>query len=68
MSLGQAHKIEFSTDIEGYIFIFTADFYLLNQSNQNRLIAFPSFFTIRQDNPQLQFIRRNGCEVFGKPL
>lgn len=53
MSPGQAHKIEFSNDIEGYIFIFTAEFYLINQSNQNRLIEFPFFFTIRQDNPPL---------------
>lgn len=53
MSPGQAHKIEFSNDIEGYIFIFTAEFYLINQSNQNRLIEFPFFFTIRQDNSPL---------------
>lgn len=53
MSPGQAHKIEFSSDIEGFIFIFTAEFYLINQSNQNRLIEFPFFFTIRQDNPPL---------------
>ncbi len=53
MSPGQAHKIEFSNDIEGYIFIFTAEFYLINQTNQNRLIEFPFFFTIRQDNPPL---------------
>lgn len=53
MSPGQAHKIEFSSDIEGYIFIFTAEFYLINQSNQNRLIEFPFFFTIRQDNRPL---------------
>ena len=55
MSPGQAHKIEFSGDIEGYIFIFTAEFYLINQTNQNRLIEFPFFFTIRQDNPPLEF-------------
>ena len=53
MSPGQAHKIEFSSDIEGYIFIFTSEFYLINQNNQNRLIEFPFFFTIKQDNPPL---------------
>lgn len=53
MSPGQAHKIEFSQDIEGFIFIFTGEFYLINHSNQNRLIEFPFFFTIRQDNPPL---------------
>jgi AraC-like DNA-binding protein/mannose-6-phosphate isomerase-like protein (cupin superfamily) len=53
MSPGQAHKIEFSNDIEGYIFIFTSEFYLINQTNQNRLIEFPFFFTIRQENRPL---------------
>ncbi|MFA5326163.1 MAG: AraC family transcriptional regulator [Prolixibacteraceae bacterium] len=53
MSPGQAHKLELSHDIEGYIFIFTAEFYLLNRSNQNSLIEFPFFYTIHQDNPPL---------------
>ena len=59
MSPGQAHKIEFSHDIDGFIFIFTADFYLLNQRNPNRLIEFPFFFTIRQDNPPLRLNNEN---------
>jgi AraC-like DNA-binding protein/mannose-6-phosphate isomerase-like protein (cupin superfamily) len=59
MSPGQAHKLEFSSDIEGYIFIFTAEFYLINHSNQNRLIEFPFFFTIRQDNPPLVLSNKN---------
>lgn len=59
LSPGQAHKIEFSNDIDGYIFIFTSEFYLINQSNQNRLIEFPFFFTIRQDNPPLLLRNEN---------
>jgi AraC-like DNA-binding protein len=59
MSPGQAHKIEFSNDFEGFIFIFTPEFYLINQTNQNRLIEFPFFFTIRQDNPPLNLIDEN---------
>jgi AraC family transcriptional regulator, transcriptional activator of pobA len=53
MSPGQAHKLEFSNDIEGYIFIFTPEFYLINKANPNALIEFPFFFTIHQDNPPL---------------
>ena len=53
MSPGQAHKLELSQDIEGFIFIFTADFYLLNLSDQNSLIEFPFFYTVQQDNPPL---------------
>ncbi len=59
MSPGQAHKLELSYDIEGYIFIFTADFYLLNRSNQNSLIEFPFFYTIHQDNPPLWLENEN---------
>ncbi len=59
MSPGQAHKFEFSYDIEGYIFIFASDFYLINQRNPNRLIEFPFFFTIRQDNPPLLLKKTN---------
>ncbi len=62
MSPGQAHKIEFSNDIEGYIFIFTAEFYLINQNNQNRLIEFPFFFTIKQDNPPLVLDKKEDIE------
>ncbi|MEN8116055.1 MAG: AraC family transcriptional regulator [Bacteroidota bacterium] len=62
MSPGQAHKIEFSNDIEGFIFIFTAEFYLINHSNQNRLIEFSFFFTIRQDNPPLLLENRNDVQ------
>jgi AraC-like DNA-binding protein/mannose-6-phosphate isomerase-like protein (cupin superfamily) len=53
MSPGQVHSIDFSHDIEGYIFLFASDFYQINQRNPNRLIEFPFFFTIRKDNPPL---------------
>ena len=67
MSPGQAHKLELSSDIEGYIFIFTADFYLINRSNQNSLIEFPFFFTVHQDNPPL-FFENSGDVVFLEKL
>jgi AraC-like DNA-binding protein/quercetin dioxygenase-like cupin family protein len=59
MSPGQAHKLELSLDIDGFIFIFTADFYQLNRSNQNSLIEFPFFYTIHQDNPPLLLSSEN---------
>jgi AraC family transcriptional regulator, transcriptional activator of pobA len=55
LSPGQAHKLELSNDIEGFIFIFTADFYQIDRSNPNRLIEFPFFYTIKQNNPPLFF-------------
>jgi AraC-like DNA-binding protein/mannose-6-phosphate isomerase-like protein (cupin superfamily) len=54
LSPGQAHKLELSEDIGGYIFIFTDEFYLINKSDQNRLIEFPFFYTILQNNPPLR--------------
>ena len=62
MSPGQAHKIEFSKDIDGYIFIFTEAFYLINQINRNRLIEFPFFFTLNRDNPPLNLIGSQNVE------
>lgn len=53
MSPGQAHKLDLSQDIEGYIFLFAAEFYLISRTNKNRLLEFPFFFTLHQDNPPL---------------
>ncbi len=61
MSPGQAHKLELSNDIEGYIYIFTAEYYLLDKNNQNRLLEFPFFFTINQDNPPLLLHKHSDC-------
>jgi AraC-like DNA-binding protein/mannose-6-phosphate isomerase-like protein (cupin superfamily) len=53
LSPGQAHKLELSHDIEGFIFLFTSEFYLLHQSNKNRLLEYPFFFSVEQKNPPL---------------
>jgi AraC family transcriptional activator of pobA len=53
LSPGQAHKLELSSDIGGFIYLFTSEFYLMNQKNSNRLLEFPFFYTIEQENPPL---------------
>ena len=53
LSPGQAHKLELSNDIDGYIFLFTAEFYLLSEVNKNRLLELPFFFSVEQNNPPL---------------
>ncbi len=63
LSPGQAHKLELSEDIGGYIFIFTSEFYLINRSDQNRLIEFPFFYTILQNNPPL-LLNKDSDKVF----
>lgn len=67
LSPGQAHKLELSEDIGGYIFIFTPEFYLINRSDQNRLIEFPFFYTILQNNPPL-FLNRISDKEFIEDL
>lgn len=54
MSPGQAHKLELSHDIDGFIYIFTSEFYQLGQSNENSLLELPFFFTLQGTNPPLQ--------------
>ncbi|BDD04830.1 AraC family transcriptional regulator [Aureibacter tunicatorum] len=55
LSPGQAHKLELSKDISGYLFLFTDEFYLFHKSNKNQLLELPFFFNINQENPPLQF-------------
>ncbi|HOO85450.1 MAG TPA: AraC family transcriptional regulator [Prolixibacteraceae bacterium] len=67
MSPGQAHKLELSHDISGFIYIFTPEFYLLNYNNQNRLIEFPFFYTVHQDNPPM-LLKSNADVLFLEQL
>jgi AraC family transcriptional regulator, transcriptional activator of pobA len=48
MTPGQAHNLELSKDIDGFIFLFTPDFYLINQSNKNKLLSFPFFHSVNR--------------------
>lgn len=63
LSPGQAHKLDISHDIEGYIFLFASEFYLFDQKDKNRLLEFPFFFSINQVNPPL-FLPLKQDEVF----
>jgi len=54
LSPGQAHKLELSKDIAGFIYLFTAEFYLIDKSNKNKLLEFPFFFNLKQENPPLK--------------
>ncbi|MFW5886635.1 MAG: AraC family transcriptional regulator [Bacteroidota bacterium] len=67
LSPGQTHNLELSHDIEGYIFLFTAEFYLTNQRNKNRLLNFPFFFSVDQENPPL-FLKKEEDNHFLKSL
>ncbi len=53
LSPGQSHELELSEDVEGYIFLFRSEFYLLNKVNKNELLEFPFFFHLEQKNEPL---------------
>lgn len=63
LSPGQAHKLELSKDIAGYIFLFTDDFYLLNKSNKYRLLELPFFYNVNYENAPLQ-LEMNDVPLF----
>lgn len=67
MTPGQTHKLELSKDIDGYIFLFARDFYLLNQSDKNKLLTFPFFHSVTRQNPPL-LLRNNDDDIFLKSL
>ncbi len=67
LSPGQAHKLELSKDIEGYIFLFTTEFYALFDFNKNKLLEFPFFFSVEQSNPPL-YIQNPTDSMFLKEL
>ncbi|MTI31740.1 helix-turn-helix domain-containing protein [Xanthovirga aplysinae] len=78
LSPGQAHKLELSQDIAGYIFLFTAEFYLLHKNNKNKLLELPFFFNIKQENPPLRLLSledqqlliqlfKRGCQLMQDP-
>lgn len=63
LSPGQAHKLQLSNDIEGYIFLFTSEFYSLFEFNKNKLLEFPFFFSVNQQNPPL-YITEEANNIF----
>lgn len=67
MSPGQTHRLEFSQDIDGFIFLFTSEFYLLNEINKNKLMELPFFFSVEQMNPPL-ILEKADDVVFLKSL
>lgn len=78
LSPGQAHKLELSKDVTGYIFLFTAEFYLLHKSNKNKLLELPFFFNIKQENAPLfigeednlaffTYLFERGCKLMQEP-
>ncbi len=67
LSPGQAHNLIASDDIDGFIYLFTTEFYQMKGVDTNRLLEFPFFYTIQQNNPPIQLTEQKD-EMFLKSL
>lgn len=53
LSPGQIHELDLSPDVQGYIFLFTSDFYYFNKTETNKLYELPYFFHETLASPPL---------------
>lgn len=60
---GQIHSLNLSDDIQGYIFIFTSEFYLLNKQNKNKLLELPFFYALENAIPPLYLKNQKNIEL-----
>lgn len=61
LSPGQIHELDLSPDVQGYIFLFTSDFYLFNKTEINKLVELPYFFHETLASPPLYL--ENNLEI-----
>ena len=59
LSPGQVHNISTSDDVQGYILLFTSDFYLFNKQNKNKLLELPFFYNHSDYTLPLHFSNEN---------
>jgi AraC family transcriptional regulator, transcriptional activator of pobA len=65
VSPGQVHDIEYSDDIQGIIFLFNAEFYLLNKPDQNKLFDYPFFYSIHTHQSAI-YLEREECNELAR--
>lgn len=53
LSPGQIHSLDLSDDIDGFVFLFTSEFYLLDKQDKNKLLELPFFYSLNNENPPL---------------
>lgn len=61
LSPGQIHELNLSPDVQGYIFLFTSDFYHFNKTETNKLFELPYFFHETLASPPLYL--ENNLEI-----
>ncbi len=67
LSPGQIHNIELSKDVEGFIFLFSSEFFLLNAKEANKLLEFPFFYHLG-DQQHTLYLEIRSDVVFLKSL
>jgi AraC family transcriptional activator of pobA len=50
LSPGQIHALDLSDDIDGFVFLFTSEFYLINKQDKNKLLDLPFFYSLNNVN------------------
>lgn len=53
LSPGQIHDLQLSTDVEGYIFLFSSAFYHFNKTDPFKLFELPFFYNLGKENPPI---------------
>jgi AraC family transcriptional regulator, transcriptional activator of pobA len=53
LSPGQIHDLQLSSDVEGYIFLFSSAFYHFNKTDPFKLFELPFFYHLGAENPPI---------------
>lgn len=53
LSPGQIHDLQLSSDVEGYIFLFSSAFYHFNKTDPFKLFELPFFYNLGKENPPI---------------
>lgn len=65
VSPGQVHDLSYSDDIQGMIFLFSAEFYLLNKPDKNKLFDYPFFYSLLNRQSAI-YLEHNPCEELNR--
>jgi AraC family transcriptional regulator, transcriptional activator of pobA len=53
LSPGQIHDLQLSSDVEGYIFLFSSAFYHFNKTDPYKLFELPFFYNLGKESPPI---------------
>ena len=72
LSPGQIHDLQLSSDVEGYIFLFSSAFYHFNKTDPFKLFELPFFYNLGKENPPIYLENETDialiCDFFKKSI